>query len=31
MNLDADMVRHEANDAFGIRRGYAAASVLKVA
>ena len=31
MNLDANMVRHEANDAFGIRRGDAAASVLKAA
>ena len=31
MNLDADMVRDEANDAFGIRRRDAAASVLKAA
>jgi hypothetical protein len=31
MNLDADMVRNEAHDAFGIRRGDAAASVLKAA
>src|ERR1700733_9505162 len=29
MNLDADMMRDEANDAFGIRRGDAEASVLK--
>ena len=31
MNLDADMVRDEANDAFGIGRGDAAAGVLKAA
>jgi hypothetical protein len=29
MNLDAHMVRDEANDTFGIRRGDAAAGVFK--